>query len=145
MKIGFDLDGVLIEDSDSILWAMMNKDLQLIELFIKCLKPSIHPSMFLHDNDIAFIITARQPELKILTVRWCIKHYPSIHVAFAATPPWTDYSDWKRWFKEVARQKAKIINNLNLDVYFEDMTNTVDELRELCPNTKIIQYGGRLK
>ena len=51
---------------------------------------------------------------------------------------------WVDWLEKVAIAKAKVINQLGLDIYFEDIPVIVVRLRELCPKTKIIQYGGRI-
>lgn len=144
MKIGFDLDGVLIEDSRSIMWALISKQTHLKTLFIRNLKPSIHPSMFLHDNDTACIITARQIDLRVETKKWCDKHFPGMEIIHAASPQWKKHSDWEKWCKQVAQCKADAINKFGVDVYFEDLPATVSHLRELCPNCTIIQYGGAL-
>jgi hypothetical protein len=47
------------------------------------------------------------------------------------------------WLVELAKVKAKVLNNLGIDVYFEDTPEVVEVLRNLCKNTKVIQYGSR--
>lgn len=106
--------------------------------------PLLNPYMFASEDDEIVFITGRKKELAKITKRWCKKFFPNIKLILAPSPQWGDESEWQAWFELVAKHKAKVINKLELDVYFEDMPETVKALRKLCPNTKIIQYGGRI-
>lgn len=144
MKIGFDLDGVITRSAVGI-WILSGDNVELKKLFTATLRPQILPQMFTFKGDELYIITARQKELRDVTADWCFKFFPNIPVFQVHLPMWKSQKDWEWWREEVAKRKAKIINELKLDIYFEDIPQTVERLRKLCPNTKIIQYGGRVR
>ncbi len=145
MRIGFDIDGVIAKQNTVNI--CLTKELPKIEtIYYETREPMLNPYMFAADEDEIIFITGRKSELADITKRWCKKFFPSIKLVLAPSPQWKNASEkeFQLWFKLVAKHKAKIINKLKLDVYFEDMPETVKALRELCPNTKIIQYGGRI-
>ena len=107
--------------------------------------PQCHPEFYASEEDEIVIITGRKEELKNVTEKWCKKWYPQYKLYILPTVTWKTEAEWSDWFRRVAENKAKMINELKLDVYFEDMPETVKALRKLCPNTKIIQFGGRLR
>ncbi len=141
LRIGFDIDGVLTDMKGSS-WALRIKDENLTQLFCGEARPLLNPKLFLHEDDEIFIITARSKNLREITQKWCDKYFPGVSIYQVDVKAWKSSDDWKGWFEEVARSKAKLINVLGLDVYFEDQPKTVTKLRELCPRTTIIQYGG---
>ncbi len=144
MKIGWDLDGCLgAQDNVAVCTTRDNPEVK--ELYYATMLPQAHPEFYAAQSDEVFIITGRQESLRAITEQWCAKWFPQYKLIIAPTEPWTDASQWSAWFRRVAENKAEMINALELDVYFEDMPETVMALRELCPSTKIIQFGGRLK
>lgn len=143
MKIGFDLDGVIIS-CDSYIWGLARDNEPVLRLALEESKPLLNPRMFTSETDEIYFITARTFRFWDLTKRWCNHFFPGIKLVLVKVESWKDQSKWNDWYKTVATEKAKAINKLKLDVYFEDMPITVKHLRELCPNTKIIQYGGRI-
>lgn len=144
MKIGFDLDGVITRSAVEI-WILAKKDIELKKLFTATLRPVLLPQMFAAEGDELCIITAREEELREVTADWCHKYFPNIPLHQVILSRWKSQRDWDLWRERIAVSKAKIINKLELDVYIEDIPQTVHRLRELCPNTKIIQYGGRVR
>ncbi len=144
MKIGFDIDGVLAnQDTAEIILIKENSTAEMY--YYATREPMLRTSMFLAETDKCYIITCRKEEFKEITEKWCSKHYPGASLVYISVPQWKSTEEIQSWFKEVAVKKAETINELKLDVYFEDMVETVFWLRELCPNCKIIQYGGRVK
>lgn len=146
MKIGFDLDGVLATQSIVELILIRDNDFAT-DQYCGTLIPQLNPAMFLGKGDTAVIITARKAELDSITKDWCKLHYPQYKLYHIKVPQWltTHEADIAEWHSLVAKAKAKLINKLDLDIYFEDMPETVEQLRQLCPNCKIIQYGGRVR
>ncbi len=146
LKVGFDLDGVLLKQG-VIEWALINKNEELRKMYCYAdAMVQITPQLLSHEDDELFILTGRESCLAEATIKVCNRHFPGIPVYFIqASVTWKDPSEFSDWFKAIAEAKAVVINKLKLDVYFEDMPETVIALRELCPNTKIIQYGGRLR
>jgi len=145
LRIGFDLDGVLCDQNvENIISSI--QDTYREDLYYATRIPQLITALFMSENDVGFIITARRKRLKDLTEEWCSKFYPFLELHFIDTPVWNKLNpeDVGRWMDEVGSIKAKRINQLKLDIYFEDMPQVVSLLREKCPNTKIIQYGGRL-
>jgi hypothetical protein len=143
MKIGFDIDGVIATQEPGIFIPIRDSPVAQ-EVYYSSRQPELLPSMFCHKDDKAYIITARKKELKQITKDWCKLHFPGLTVIQLNTPEWNKTSEIKVWMKGIAEVKAEKINELQLDVYFEDMPETVIWLRNLCPNCKIIQYGGRV-
>jgi len=144
MKIGFDLDGVLVQQS-TVEIILMKDNAFAEKLYYETRKPLLNPYLFLNEEDEGVIITSRKESLRKVTERHCRKHHPNLRLFHVTCPQWKSHKDVEEWFKEIARRKSEVINKLQLDIYFEDMPETVEELRKLCPNTKIIQYGGRLR
>ena len=147
MRIGFDLDGVLATQDVTVIILIRDKGEFAEDQYAGTLRPQLYPSMFLGKNDTAVIITARMARLNLVTKEWCKLHFPSYKLFHVKVPQWltTHPSDIKKWQNEVSRRKARLINKLQVEVYFEDMPDTVEQLRKLCPNCKIIQYGGRVR
>jgi len=143
MRIGFDLDGVLLTQSEIEIVLTREND-QFAEYYYKTREPQLDPYMFTSDLDDVVIITCRAEKWREITARQCARFFPAIPFYHLSVPTWTDSTKWTDWFKSVASKKAAKIKDLELDVYFEDMPETVLELRKLCKETKIIQYGGRL-
>lgn len=143
MKIAFDIDGVVTNQS-LVELCIIKSNPDWEKIYYETRIPQLDPHMFESEEDELFFITGRKEELMKVTMDWCKKFFPNIKLIFAPTPTWKHESEWAEWFKKVAEHKAKIINDYKIDVYFEDMPETVKSLRILCPNTKIVQYGGRL-
>lgn len=143
MKIGFDLDGVIVS-CDSYIWGLAQGNEPVLKLALEEAKPVLNPRLFTSEKDEIYFITARSPAFDEITKRWCKHFFPDVTLVSVVVPPWKDSNGWDKWYTIVARMKANIINDLKIDVYFEDMPVTVKHLRKLCPNTKIIQYGGRI-
>lgn len=151
MRIGFDLDGVLCR-IDMINLHLMDKSLSAEEQEISekyyygCLTLQMNPELFLFQGDIYFIITGRHEGLRETTEWWVDKYCPRVQQLYiVGGKPWYKRrnNDHKVFHKSGAEKKADIINALELDIYIDDSPKVVETLRELCPNTKIIQYGGR--
>jgi len=151
MKIGFDLDGVLCDLDISILRCIdfisdpdMRRSAE--EYYYKCRKPLLNPYYFLSEEDEGYIITARPLYLEEITRKWVKQFYPTFPlIILGHTPPFgiTDEKEIRKWLKrEQLMKKVEKIKELNLEIYIDDTPSLVVELRKLCPNTKIIKFGG---
>jgi len=147
VRIGFDLDGV-IRPANLALLRAIDKTCVETHWYYESLQPQLHPAFFLaEDKDECYIISIQRAtsDEANLTKRWCKKFFPQYRLIILEDEH-TD-KDWKNpseVYRRWNEKKAESINALNLDVYFEDNPGVVVELRKKCPNTKIIQYGGRL-
>lgn len=150
MNIAFDLDGVVLDQDLCALRSinLMQDRKQAQELFVYyCLYRQIqlNPMDYISEGDKLFFITGREELVRDITERWQKKYFPQ------ATLIMTDctYNEKEQnekievWYVTQAKKKAKPILDNKIDVFFEDTPQVVVELRKLCPNTKIIQYGGR--
>ena len=151
LKIGFDFDGVLCTSNLTLLRLMdlSTKETReaLEEWYYREQKPELNPELFLSDGDEFIVITGRFNSLKKLTEKWLNKFCPNVKkIIYVDLGPAYDCSKDEviNWSIKLAELKAKAINEEKLDVFFEDNGDTVKRLRELCPNTKIIKYGGKL-
>lgn len=145
MRIGFDLDGVIAEDCVGF-WSL-SKD-QPLEVFVQVCafaRVLLHPKNFMNQDDLGYIVTARDPRLKEVTLAWCGKNVQGLTVLFAEVPHWRDNSEWDKWEVACAIKKAELIDKLELDVFIDNNPITVDHLRDLCKHTKILLYGGGVR
>jgi len=140
VRIGFDLDGVIVHQNGAE-WRYLENEGKALRDYVAALRPTLDIKMFVHPGDEAFIVTGRDSRLHVITDFWCQKWFPGIvlHCVNQAIE-----EPVGGWIKHITSEKAKVIRVLELDVYFEDNATVVERLRILCPNTKIIQYGGML-
>lgn len=109
--------------------------------------PLLNPELFLDGEDEYIVITGRALKHKNITEVWLKKFCPTykkLYVADLGAAYNLSTEEIKNWSESQAILKSKFINEEKLDVYFEDNGTVVKELRKLCPNTKIIHYGGGL-
>jgi len=151
MKIGFDLDGVLCDIDVAVLRMLdniPNEDVKtsVEEWYYRERKPLLNPKLFLRTSDEFHIITSRPKRLAKLTMRWVGHYYPNskLHIVFQDTIKNGD-QDVANYCKKKVAIKARKINELGIDVFFDDEAESFDYFRELCPNCKVIKYGGRLE
>jgi len=141
--LGFDIDGFLAKQN-IINIALTRNDGFAKKLYYQSCEPYMNPYLFMNEFDEGYIITARDPELKLITKRWCNKYFPNLQLYQLDVPFYKDGESVLDWLETIAVEKSKVINYLSLDVYFEDIPYIVNRLRELCKNCAVIQYGGRL-
>ncbi len=158
MRIAFDLDGVVLQQDMYSLKAIdacknERKRSELMRYYYARRSIQLNPIDFLADDDELFFITGRSVLVEELTKKWAKKYFPMATVIITRTIlPSKDnelmtknyVNDGKKeWSLIQAERKAKALNDNNIDVFFEDAPDVVKNLRQLCKNTKIIQYGGR--
>lgn len=149
MLYGFDLDNVLCDGNITILRMIdqmtPEKRTAVEEWYYLERKPLLNPEYLLADNDKYIIITGRSEKVRFET-EWWIQKYCSNCTKLIMVDLGPAYNctngEVKKWSQEQARRKAEIINKEKVDIYFEDNGECVLQLRKLCPNTKIIKYGG---
>lgn len=120
---------------------------QIEEWYYLDREPKLNPEDFLGKGDEYVIITGRSQKMAISTSDWVDKYCPNCLQLFIVDlgPAYNQTTkEVINWSKEQAKRKAKVINSEKVEVYFEDNSECVKELRKLCPKTKIIQYGGKL-
>lgn len=147
MRIGFDLDGVLMTQDICLLQVMrcLEKHSNLPwarSWYYRTGKLQMDPKMFMNNEDEGFVITCREKGLESVTKIWCKRHIPILKLIQVYPKVKTGVGTFRAWCNGSALAKAEVINKLGLDVYFEDVPIIVRRLRELCPNTKILRYGG---
>ena len=153
MKIAFDLDGVLCDINLALLGVILHTmpdgewRKQIENLYYSEGKVKIHPEMFLGPGDQFYIITSRSAQLELVTAKWVQKFCPRTKLIMVDVPIpiMTNGEELENLRELQAKKKAKVINDLGIDVYFEDSWTIVKRLRELCPKTKIICFGGRVE
>lgn len=147
MRIGFDLDGVVVSQDVGLLRVIdllgeKHSD-ELMEFYIRGRGQNIDPLDYIADGDELYFITGRSEKARIITERWQKKYYPSAKLVMTNNfIPGAD-CPVDKWYIRQATAKAKVINENKIDVYFEDIPEVVAELRKLCKNTKIVKYGSR--
>lgn len=151
MKFAFDIDRCLCDGNIAVLRLMdmlseeQRKNVE--KWYYMERKPLLNPEEFLTDDDEYIIITGRSLKFEEITKKWVQKFCPNHRGLFMAnlSPAYGKSNEYfKTWDKKQAALKADIINREKADVYFEDNREVVKHLRKLCPNTKIIHYGGGL-
>ncbi len=136
-RIGFDLDGVLCDQNIALLLKKLGN-----ASYYETRKPLLDPKSVTAPNDELYIITSRPTNIIKITQEWCAKNLPAMKLFFASVQMWKNAFQIFQWYIDVAAAKAKIINENKIEVYYEDIPEVVAQLRQLCPLTKIIHYGG---
>ena len=148
MNIAFDIDGVILEIDlfalrfiDSLSDSKLRSELS--KYYYKSRRFLLNPIDFINKDDILFIVTGRNNLYKNITEAWHKKYLPeAILVCLDHEEPKVE-TILEDWFIKQAIVKSKALKKYKIDVYFEDTPEVVRELRKLCPDTKIVQYGGR--
>lgn len=81
------------------------------------------------------IITARKETFRRTTEEWLHKNdivYSALIMMQIGI---------KKNFENCVKLKAKFINELDLDIYYEDDPNILKKLRKLCPKTEIVDVA----
>jgi len=143
VRIGFDCDGVLAEQRPDTLEMIRllsgtsesTRD-SLESAYYGSLRPRLAARDFIYKTDQVVVITARPKRLERVTRDW-VEHFFVDWPIYMVDLDWSPSIQIKRGYA-----KAKLINSLQLDVYFEDDADIVEILRSECPKTKIVRYGG---
>jgi ADP-heptose:LPS heptosyltransferase len=151
MRLGFDLDSVLC-NSDITMLRMIDQMTPeqreaIEEWYYLDREPKLNPEDFISDEDEYVIITGRSEKMRDVTVDWVEKYCANCLQLFIVDlgPAYNcTTKQVANWSKEQAKRKAKIINQEKVEVYFEDNSECVKELRKLCPKCKVVQFGGKL-
>lgn len=149
MRIAFDIDGVVLEMNLSMLRAA---DLEgdkkikgeINKYYYLFRKIQLNPIDFLADDDELFLITGRSRRYLEATLNWKNRYFPKATLILLGQEEPGKETIIEDWFITQARKKAAALIQNKIDVYFEDTPEVVKELRKLCPNISIIQYGGRI-
>jgi len=154
MRIGFDLDGVVASASIPIFrladhTGNKNKAEDVYKWSFRTSNILLNPVDFvLFGKDEIYLITSRPLIAKKITEEWTEKYVPHYKKLLMLDLPLLQEGATKKeveaWLTEMGERKAKAINEHKIDVYFEDSTFTVKVMRKLCPNCKVINYGGRI-
>jgi len=151
MIIGFDLDGV-IASIDIPLFRLADKMGESTEIYrwnFRTAKRILNPIDFLvFSDDEYYIITSRLKEGEDITRLWVKKYCPHCKelIILDDGVPSKDANEKEvyEWLDRMAISKAEVIKKYKIEVYIEDSSYIVKRLRELCPDCKIINYGGRI-
>jgi hypothetical protein len=149
-KIAFDIDGVLCDIDVAVLRMMDNitdtkvKE-SVEEWYYRERKPLLNPKLFLRESDEFHIITSRPKRLVKITMKWVGHYYPNakLHIIFQDTIQ--GIGNVKEYCEAKIRMKAKKINDLGIDVYFDDEAEGFDLYEKLCPGCKVLKYGARIE
>jgi len=149
----FDLDGTLC--SINIVELRMLEHVPdekfratLEDVYYREAKPLLDARLFLSGTDEMYIVTSRPERLRYITDAWVKHFYPQAKLFIVDQPilGMTNDPDYiEQWCRKKVELKAKALNDLKVDVYFDDDAEMMDEFRKLCPNVKIVQYGERIK
>ena len=150
MKLGFDLDGVIIKNNLAILRLIdliedPKKRKEISKYYYKQQDILLDPLKFLLEEDELYIITSRNRIYKEETESIVKKYFPLAKLIILNHVEPHLLLDLKDWYKKQAELKAKVIKELGIEVYFEDRPQVVRYLRDLCPNTKIICFGDHIE
>ena len=152
MKIGFDIDGVLTDINVATLRIMDNLQddakISAEQWYYRERKPLLDPRLMCDKKDEIYVITGRPERVKDITKEWIKFYYPQAKLFFASPHmgviTGNTAKEIKQWCIDKLLTKVAKINELGIDVFFEDESEGIDELRKACPKCKIIKYGGRL-
>jgi len=151
MRLGFDLDGVVVNINTALLRLIdLNKNLidehnLLLDIYYRNCKNILNPYNLMHENDHAVFITARPIELQNITKRWQEKYYPNIKLIMVGQNPIPQHAanfDFKKWQDDIVERKYKAIIDNNIDIYFDDNPSIIEGLRN--KGITAVQIGGRI-
>lgn len=150
MRIAFDIDGVIVDIDLGLIRAIdffpegSEARKQASRFYYLMRRRQLNPIDYLSEDDELFFITGRNEAYRDLTEKWASKYFPQATlVILGHEEPKAGEPVLKKWYVRQAERKAKALKKYKIDVYFEDTPPVVRELRKMCPETKIIQYGGR--
>ena len=152
LKIAFDIDGVLCEIDiathrilDNITDVTIYNSVE--EYYYKERKPLLDARLFLSEKDEMYIITSRPEHLRWITEKWVKQYFPNAKLIIINQNllKGNTKKAVKDYCKTKVEMKAEVINKLEIDVYFDDESEALQHFRELCPDCKIIKYGGRIE
>jgi len=148
MIIGFDLDGVLCNQSVSLLQLFRRQDVKteeyLADIYNRSRVPLLNPRMYVGDGDIWYIITSRHEGFREATEQWVEHFFPDCDGLFiVGGTPWWEFEDWYEWHKLATKAKVEKIKELKCDIYIDDSPSFVKAIREEV-GIPVIQYGGRV-
>ncbi len=144
----FDLDGVIADGHhwffriiDTI--RQVNPQLaEIAELEYYSSRPlKNHPNLFLASGDKGFILTARKPKAQKITKSWLKRYGINLPIIFVDKGGSIDWGDHVKASAQVARLKAKAIQELQVDIHFDNNPTIVRKLREEF-GIKAILIGG---
>jgi len=150
MRLGFDLDGIIIKNNLAILRLIdliedPEKRREVSKYYYKQQDILLDPLKFLLEEDELYIITSRNRIYREETEALVKKYFPSAKLIILDHVEPHLLLDLKDWYKKQAELKAKVIKKEGIEVYFEDIPQVVRYLRNLCPNTKIICFGDHIE
>jgi len=150
LRIGFDLDGVLATTNISIyrIADLTNLSEEIYMWNYRMAKPLLNPMDFMvFKEDEYVIITSRIESGRRVTEEWVEKYCPhcsKLIILNNGFPKDDSRKEVYKWLDRMAESKARVINEENIEVYLEDSSYIVKKLRKLCPNRKVINYGGSI-
>jgi len=150
MKIGFDLDGVVVKNNLTIL-RMIDliedpvKRNDISKYYYKQQEIQLDPLDFILEEDELYIITSRSNKYRKETEYLVNRHFPSAKLIIVDLVEPHLLFNLKDWYKKQAELKAKVIKENRIDVYFEDRPQVARYLRKFCPNCKIICFGDHIE
>jgi hypothetical protein len=124
MKIGYDLDGVLISDLN------FSEEIPLVE-FLK-LRKELPRALFVPKGKYC-IITGRTHTDKPFTLEW-------VRTNLSSNPPYEIFHDCPD-FRRASEYKAKVINENGIEIFVESDEEQVKMLTKKCPTCKIFHFG----
>lgn len=149
MRIGFDLDGTLAsgwKGDENCGWIRKFFTGWIALFCLYCLGDSVIGKFYLNNFLVRskllliptlsiYVITSRPYWLVVVTKKWLRKNkitYCYLSMSSKVT------GRRKSHLVERSKQKAKVINSLELDCYYEDEEETRSLLKRLCLNTEIL-------
>ena len=144
MRISFDLDGVISNGQAYEFFAEMRRAYPPSEwptmkhhFYSSCeLKSS--PYSLMNEDDVGFIITSRQPDSQQLTREWLQEQNITLPVFFADPLGLIDWADYPKASVNAARYKALIIQELEIDIHYDNNPYIIKTIRELLPRVQCI-------
>jgi len=100
-------------------------------------------------EDEYFIITSREEIARDITEKWIKQYCPTAVELIMLDDDIPDMNageeEVRAWIIRMAESKAKVIKEKKIEIYIDDSPTLVKKLRELCPEAKIVLYGGRIR
>jgi hypothetical protein len=148
MIVGFDFDGVIC-DIDIVSLKLLDslegeEYLRAERSYYASRRPLLNPEDFLAEGDEYYVLTARPEHINDISIRWLNKYCPNYKEFFCVggTKNLHD-TDHVAWLENSIGGKCRLIEKLDIEVYFEDNPHLAQEYRRRL-DIPVVQYGGRL-
>lgn len=143
IKFGFDMDGVICDYDEGILKLIQHQPsgvskIDLYKHYYMSRSLMFNPKWILGSNDTCIIITGRSKCYADVTEQWLDDHNLDYPLYYCGNGDLCEGMLVDKFFKEIAYEKCLVIEQNDIDIFFEDNPIILDYLRSSTTSCKIV-------